>query len=397
MEISEKTEIRLKPRQAPEFEYIQTDQALTNLLDRIRKSERIALDTEADSFHHYYPKVCLIQATLESSNFILDPLADLGLNEFFKILTKKNLIIHDAGYDLRMLKADFNFQPEGELFDTMLAGRMIGMEKVGLSALLADFLGLQIHKQNQRADWSKRPLSDELLTYAIEDTYYLPRLADLLAEKLEEMNRTQWHRQTCQWAVRSALQAKNEIDLEQNWRIRGVSRLKPKEMAFVRELWRWRENEAQKEDTPPFRIMYSKQLLAIAEWITAQKDPVKAKLPKLPRSCRGPRLAALKKAIEKASQLLQDQWPQRKKPDFSRQPSSLQQVQIERLRISVAQIAASLNLPPQLIAPKAVLGSIVLRKLNTPEKLIHSNLISPWQAQLLAPVLEEVFAEQPKE
>lgn len=387
----------MKPRQAPEFDFIQTDQALTNLLDRITKSERIALDTEADSFHHYYPKVCLIQCTLESVNFIIDPLADMDLTGFFKILSKKNLIIHDAGYDLRMLKADFNFQPEGSVFDTMLAGRMIGLEKVGLSALLGDFLNLQIHKQNQRADWSKRPLAEELLIYAIEDTYYLPALADILAKKLEEMNRSQWHQQSCQWAVRSALQSKNETDTEENWRIRGVSHLKPKEMAFARELWRWREKEAQKQDVPPFRIMYSKQLLAFAGWIAAQKDPLKIELPKLPRSCRGHRLAALKKAIERASQMPQDHWPQRKKPDYSKQPTSLQQWQIEQLRNRVAQIAASLNLPPQLIAPKAVLGSIVLRKLNTHEKLIHSNLMSPWQADLLAPVLDEVFKEHPKE
>lgn len=387
----------MESRQTPAFEYIQTDQALTALLGRLQKEDTIALDTEADSFHHYYPKVCLIQGTASALNFILDPLSGIKLSEFFRILSGKKLILHDAGYDLRMLKADFAFEPKGQIFDTMLAGRLLGLEKVGLSALLGDFLGIQIHKQNQRADWSKRPLSEELLRYAIVDTYFLPALADLLAGKLESMNRSQWHQQCCQWSVRSALQSKNEINKDEDWRISGVSRLKPKEMAFVRELWLWREKEAQKADIPPFRVMYSKQLLALAGWAAAQKDPRKTELTRLPRSCRGSRLTALKKAIEKAFLLPQDQLPNRKKPDSSRQPAYSQQVQIEKLRNRVAQIGASLNLPPQFIAPKAVLASIVLRKLNTFRKLIESDLVSPWQADLLAPVLEEVFAEKSEE
>lgn len=387
----------MESRQTPAFEYIQTDQTLKDLLVRIQKADPIALDTEADSFHHYYPKVCLIQGTAGSLNFILDPLSGIKLSEFFRILSGKKLILHDAGYDLRMLKADFAFEPKGQVFDTMLAGRLLGLEKVGLSALLGDFLGIQVHKQNQRADWSKRPLSEELLRYAIVDTYYLPALADLLAGKLEGMNRSQWHKQCCQWSVRSALQSKNEINKDEDWRISGVSRLKPKEMAFVRELWLWREKEAQKADIPPFRVMYSKQLLALAGWAAAQKDPRKAELTRLPRSCRGSRLTALKKAIEKAFLMPQDQWPNRKKPDSSRQPAYSQQLQIEKLRNRVAQIGASLNLPPQFIAPKAILASIVLRKLTTFGKLIESDLISPWQAELLAPVLEEVFAEKSEE
>jgi ribonuclease D len=366
------------------------------MLDRLRESQTIALDTEADSFHHYYPKVCLIQGTVGPLNFILDPLAGIELSEFFKILSQKNLILHDAGYDLRMLKADFGFEPQSQIFDTMLAGRLIGLEKVGLSALLEDFLGICIHKQNQRADWSKRPLSDELLRYAIVDTHFLPALADLLASRLETLDRKEWHQQSCRWSVRSAMQSKNVMDLDSDdiWRISGVSRLKPREMAFFRELWRWREKEAQKADIPPFRVMYSKQMLALSGWASAQKDPLKTELTRLPRSCRGSRLTGLKKAIEKAYLMPQDQWPGRKKPDSSRQPAYEQQVQIEKLRSRVALIGASVSLPPQFIAPKAILASIVLRKLNTLCKLLDSDLLSPWQAELLAPALEEVFGEK---
>ena len=174
----------MESRETPAFEYIQTAQALDGLLGHIRNVSRIALDTEADSYHHYYPKVCLIQGSTENVHFIIDPLASIDLSPFFEIIAPKKLVLHDAGYDLRMLKADFDFQPKGEIFDTMLAARLIGLEQIGLSALLSKFLGVEIYKKNQRADWSKRPLSEELLKYATDDTCYLLKMSYILASKL---------------------------------------------------------------------------------------------------------------------------------------------------------------------------------------------------------------------
>lgn len=363
------------------------------MLEQIQQADRIALDTEADSYHHYYPKVCLIQLSTESSHFIIDSLAGFDLREFFEILCQKHLVLHDAGYDLRMLKASFGFEPKGEIFDTMLAARLIGLEHVGLSNLLEDFLGVKVHKKNQRADWSKRPLSDELLKYAIDDTFHLLKLADLLAEKLASLGRLQWHQESCRWSVRSALlpAGKKNDAPDDLWRIAGVSRLKPKEMAFVRELWHWREKEAQKADVPPFRILYPKQMLALAVWAASRKKQIEIDPRRLPRSCRGERLVSLKRAIEKASQLPHEQWPDRRKPPGGHQPTFEQQNQIESLRKQVVKIGESLNLSPQWIAPKATLTSIVLRKLDTPEKIIQSNILTSWQAHLLGPALEEVF------
>jgi ribonuclease D len=385
----------LESRQTPAFEYIQTAPALEQLLGHIRNASRIALDTEADSYHHYYPKVCLIQGSTENIHFIIDPLASIDLSPFFEILTPKKLVLHDAGYDLRMLKADFDFRPKGEIFDTMLAARLIGLEQIGLSALLSEFLGVEVYKKNQRADWSKRPLSEELLKYAIDDTCYLLKLSDILASKLAELGRIEWHRQSCRWSVKSALQpVKQNHNPDEKWRIAGVSRLKPKEMAFVRELWQWREKEAQKADVPPFRIMYSKQLLALAIWAAAQKKTIQLDPHRLPRSCRGERMISLKKSIERASQLTPDKWPAPKKPQTGHQPTVEQQNQIETLRKKVAQMAARLHLSPQLIAPKAVLTSIVLRKLDSSKKLTDSGLVTGWQAELVTPILDEIFKDE---
>ena len=95
-----------------DYELIETDDRLKNLTSHLKNASIVALDTEADSFHHYRPQVCLIQVTLEGKTFIVDPLGDISVTGFLKELSHKELIIHDAGYDLRMLKASSGFKPK---------------------------------------------------------------------------------------------------------------------------------------------------------------------------------------------------------------------------------------------------------------------------------------------
>ena len=133
------------------FEYIDTSEKLDCLTAAMRMVDWVALDTEADSFHHYQPKICLMQLTFDSNNFIVDPLAKLDLQPFLKELAKKNLIIHDAGYDLRLMQADFGFKPKSEVFDTMLAASLAGLESVGLSGLLNLLFDKNPAKHNQKS------------------------------------------------------------------------------------------------------------------------------------------------------------------------------------------------------------------------------------------------------
>ena len=88
------------------------------MLEHMQSSENVAIDTEADSLYHYYHKVCLIQITLDEQNYIVDPLSDVDLTDFLTELPEKPLILHDAGYDLRMMQSSFGFRPQNKIFDT---------------------------------------------------------------------------------------------------------------------------------------------------------------------------------------------------------------------------------------------------------------------------------------
>jgi ribonuclease D len=151
-----------------------------------------------------------------------------------------------------MLRLGFGFEPKGEIFDTMLAGRLLRLESLNLAGMLHHVLQVTISKGSQKADWSKRPLPDHLLEYAAMDTHYLLELAARLEAMLQEQNRTGWHQQMCRRSVRAAVNHKPDIDPERDWRIKGSSLLNRRQLAFLKQLWLWREKTGQKADCRRF-------------------------------------------------------------------------------------------------------------------------------------------------
>ena len=171
------------------FVYVRDDAVLATLSDRIDSAARIAVDTEADSLHNYFEKVCLIQLSIDGAHYLVDPLAGLELRGFLEVLAAKPLIFHAGDYDLRILRASTGFRPTGDVFDTMIAAQLLGIEQIGLAALLDRCFAVSIGKEGQKSDWSQRPLSDKQLHYAVNDTRYLEALAERLADELHAKGR----------------------------------------------------------------------------------------------------------------------------------------------------------------------------------------------------------------
>ena len=247
------------------YTYVDSAEGLARLTEALVTTSRVGLDTEADSLHHYFEKVCLIQLSFLGSNYVVDPLAGLSLAEFLEVLSHKELILQGADYDLRMMKKSFEFRPKALVFDTMLAAQVLGYEKIGLAALAEKFCGVLLSKAGQKSDWARRPLSVKQLDYASDDTNYLEKIADALTKNLQGSGRADWHRECCERVVEtSALEGKN--DAREAWRIKGSSGLAPKELVFVRELWKWRDEEARRRDRPPFMILLNEDLIELARW-----------------------------------------------------------------------------------------------------------------------------------
>ena len=221
---------------------IDTEEKLAPFLPQLSAASWIALDTEADSLHAYPEKLCLIQVSIEGSDHLLDPLASIKLAPVFEILSQHELILHGADYDLRLLRRDCGFVPT-TIFDTMLASRLLGVREFGLVNLVAKFLGVTLEKGPQKANWARRPLTERMEAYAKNDTHYLKPLVNLLSAELKAKGRLAWHQQSCARLITDC-SVLREADLDNVWRVKGSHHLPPAAMAVLREIWRWREEEA---------------------------------------------------------------------------------------------------------------------------------------------------------
>ena len=183
-------------------------------------AERIAVDTEADSLHCYFEKLCLIQISVPDCDALVDPLAGFSLDPLFGVFATKLLVFHGADYDLRLLRRSEQFGVR-EIFDTMIAARLTGITEFNLGALVQKFFGVTLPKGSQKANWARRPLTQQMSEYALNDTRYLLRLADKLEAELRALGRWEWFEQSCAKAVRTS-QSTRERDLENAWRITGA-------------------------------------------------------------------------------------------------------------------------------------------------------------------------------
>jgi ribonuclease D len=368
--------------------YINTPEGLSRLSQRCAQASRIAVDTEADSLHHYREKVCLVQISMEDDHYILDPLAVRDLTPLLEVLAERPLIFHGGDYDLRMLFLGYGFRAQEPVFDTMLAAQILGHEKLGLAALVLEFFDVELPKYGQKSDWSQRPLSQDLLDYAINDTRYLETLQDRLSAQLEELDRLQWHRETCARMVETALHPNHERDPEREWRIKGASALQGRALALVRALWYWREEQASLIDRPAFKVLNNSALLELAQWADDHPDEDLSQGPRLPRNFVGQRFASLKNTLAQACRLSHAQWPSRRPPRSLSplDPDSVRpdEALVQALQAERDEVAKGLNLPPSVLAPRSVLLMLASRLPRTAEDILASTRLMRWQADLLS-------------
>ena len=374
------------------YTYVDSAEGLARLTEALSATSRVGLDTEADSLHHYFEKVCLIQLSFSGSNYVVDPLAGFSLAEFLEVLSHKELILQGADYDLRMLKKSFEFRPKAPVFDTMLAAQVLGHEKIGLAALAEKFCGVVLSKAGQKSDWARRPLSAKQLDYASDDTKYLETIADALARSLQESGRADWHRECCERVIEtSGLEGKN--DEKEAWRIKGSFGLAPKELAFVREIWKWRDEEARRRDRPPFMILLNEDLIELARWRAGSpQDPLHSG-PKYMKRIIGDNLVRLESAIRFAESLPLSEWPVAPERIRSREKQSPPE-KVEALLAACKTIAGELRIEPCFLASRATLTAVTRNEPRSIEKVMEVSGMMRWQAALMMPTIRNVLGDQ---
>ncbi|MGF7120984.1 HRDC domain-containing protein [Rhodococcus sp. AG1013] len=366
----------------------------------------LAVDAERASGFRYSSRAYLVQLRRAGAGtFLLDPIpTSEDLAPLRDAINDLEWVLHSADQDLPCL-AELGLEPAA-LFDTELAGRLAGFERVGLAAIVERTLGLELRKGHGAADWSSRPLPDAWLNYAALDVEVLLELQDAMAKELASQNKTEWARQEFEHVrLAGPPQPKPE-----RWRRTSqIHSLKsPRQLAAVRELWTARDEVARKRDISPSRILPDSAIVAAASADPKSMETLRA-LPVFggPRQRRSSRLWL--SALERARALPQTELPPINQPFTGPPPPSRwakrdpeAAARLNAAKAGITELSERVQVPVEnLLSPDLV------RRIcweppvdeSDPSAAIDAALAvggaRPWQRELTVPILAEAVRAQP--
>lgn len=345
----------------------------TQLHEFLRKcgeidGERVcAIDTEADSLHRYKESLCLIQFTVGKECVLVDPLAIDDLSPLDQYLREATVWMHGADYDMTMLKREFGHIPP-TVFDTQIGARLLGVKQFGLGNLVEHYFDIVLSKSSQKADWGKRPLSEKMIDYALNDVRYLLDMGDIICSQLKEKGRYEWFTESCE-AARTKVDERDDSKDEQ-WRIGGSGKLDPYGLACLRALWYWRDGEAAAWDRPSFMVAPNRQLI---EWSLRLAEKKKVDLPP---HFRSDRVKRYKEAIEKVATVPKSEWPTRPIKKRRKRDREFDN-KVDELIAQRNSVAAELDIDSSLIISRSVIETLAANEAQP------ADLLMRWQMQLL--------------
>ena len=359
------------------FEYIDTQEGLDALCQALAKESEIALDSEADNLHHFKTQLCLLQLRFDERIYLLDMLADIEYAGFWDTLKSIHLIMHGCDFDLRLFEEFADFQVSS-IFDSMLASQLLGMKRIGLAALLEDFFEVKLPKDSQKSDWSQRPLTEKMLTYAANDVLYLHRLRDLLMEQIRDLGRETWLEQRCEAQIETARSGFPERD-ENSWRIARSDKLDSRGQAAVYELWHWRQDLAERLDRPPFKVLGNDYMIKLSASIS--EGDWKSVFESLPMGIQRRKRQGLVDAIKRGETRDAETLPKRARRTESKKPLSQSELdRQENIKNFRDRVAGELGIDPTLIATRSHVAQLA----RDPENVEG---LQSWQQDLLEPKL----------
>ena len=360
--------------------FIDSPEAADKFLASIAGTRALALDTEGASFHRYVDRIYLLQLSTERRHAIIDPLRVDSPGKLGTLLESRDVevVFHDADYDLRLLHQDYGWRVTN-IFDTRVAAQLLGIKAFGLAALLESFFGVRLDKKHQRADWSMRPLPDDMLEYAAQDTMHLLALRERLSDALDRKGRLHWAREEfdrlegTQW---------DESEEDSSFlRIKGARDLSRRELAILRELVAWRDGVAKQLDRSTFRVAGNEVLLTLAReapTTVATVETVKG----LSRSIVARHARSIVDAIARGKDIPEADLPKfprgprwARDPEYEDRVSALKSVRDRR--------AAELELDPGVLCPRERLEAIARKKPATPDDMMEVPEVRRWQVEVL--------------
>jgi ribonuclease D len=346
--------------------------ALIRMAERLSNEPILAVDTESNSLFAFQEQVCLIQFSTPKDDYLVDPLALGDLSALESVFADPEIekVFHAAEYDLISLKRDYRFE-FNNIFDTMVAARILGWEEIGLGSILKSEFDVELNKRYQRANWGRRPLPPEMLAYARLDTHYLIPLRYRLMAELKARDR--WPLAEEDFNRLRFVNGRDPQDMpEPCWRVRGAYDLSPQQAAVLLELCQYRIQVAKSIDRPVFKVLGDRTLLAIAEALPRSLDELRA-LPELSEKQFQRNGRALWQAVERGLQAepIRPPRPPRPDEDFL--------ARIEALRSWRKSTARQMQVKSDVILPRDVMHSIAAHDPTHQEELAALMRQVPWR------------------
>lgn len=355
--------------------YIDSADDLRTFCEQLAGSEWLSLDTEFVREKTYYPKLCLIQISDGQHIACIDPLAIEDLEPLFKLLYDPAVtkVWHACSQDLEIF-AHLRGDIPAPLFDTQLAASLLGHgNQISYAALVKELCGVELDKSHSRTDWSRRPLSDEQLTYAIDDVRYLCDIYEKLRHELDASGRGEWLAEDFTTLTDTQRYLVDEQNIWQQ--VRGLEVLHGVQLAVLQALATWREKRAQKSDKPRRWIMADELLVALAEASPKEADELTAAgLSDKARDRFGSELLVL---IRQALATPEAQWPVIIRRD---RPTSEEKQLGKDLMDAVKKAASKHDIDPALLATRKTLNALIAGQRDLP--VLHG-----WRRKIIGETL----------
>ena len=374
--------------QTASFDYLDTVPAVDDFTTGISGVTELALDTEGASFHRFVDRVYLLQLSTRTRHAVIDPLPigrPAGLGGLVEDPAVE-VVFHDADYDLRLLRQDYGWKIT-RIFDTRIAAQLLGYTAFGLAALLERFFGVKLDKKHQRADWSMRPLTRDMLEYAAHDTRYLLELKDRMSAELQAMGRLGWARE--EFALLEQTRWAEDEAVAGYLKLKGARDLSRRELAVLRELVPWRDGVAAQLDRATFRVLGNEQLFEIARTQPQSRDAL-ARFKGMPRGILEQRGGELLEAVTRA---LAE--PETDLPKFPRAPRWDRDPEFDAragaLKTARDAAARRLSLDPGVLCSRDRMEAVARRNPVSVAEVMEVTELRRWQAEELAVAFVEAL------
>ncbi len=357
------------------------------MIVRLRDTPVVAVDTESDSLHVYFEKVCLLQFSIPGTDYLVDPLV-IDVTPLGDMFASENQekVFHAAEYDIICMKRSFGFS-FANLFDTMIAARVLGWQRCGLGPILQERFSLKVNKRMQRYNWGTRPLPDVALEYARLDTHFLLSLRDLQISDLEDKGRLIEAQQAFQRQVRVQSPPK-QFAPNNFWRIRGARDLGPDKQAVLRRLYVFRDGLARTLNLPPFKVIGDAYLVHLANASPSTRRAL-ARVKGINHCLRTRYADQLLETIATGLTSPPPLHPRNSRPRLSHTTLA----RYETLRAWRKGVAEAREVEPDVVLPNLTLMEVARKHPSTVEGLAQVEALDDWQRETYGQALLQMLNE----